>query len=394
MSERRMPFSDPEVLELFQDEPELLAIVDAIHATQAPQRSRAVKPLLVGAAAVAALFVVALIPWQFRGADVTERALAAIGDAGVVHLIASRPEQNHPVIDLSSGSERLTQLELESWFEAETGETRTVTRRDGILVADTLTREGKETDAGQGDPVVSTFIRGYRAALAGGELEVVRRGRLDGVEVVWVRASLPGAHRNEVALDSATDLPRAFRLVVGSESQGPLWRVSEIDSRVLSEPDFTPKPPPVGPVAGRVVSERNVKLNEAAQLLGSRGRWPGRELSGLQLGRVVAQELTRTLADGSRQAGVGLELIYGDTASEFVEILQARGPEPAYGFVEGRLTRGFAPIPESAVVLSVPESTGSALWTGQLRSGEVFLTIRASRRELVLDAARSLVALR
>ena len=393
MNERRRPFSDPEVLELFEEEPELLAIVDAIHATQAPRRRRVSRPLLVGVSAVAALIAVALIPWQFRGADLTERALAAIGDARVVHLVASRPEQDQVVVDLETGSESAMTLELESWFDTELGKLRTVTRRQGDVVADTLTRKGAGA-AAQVDPVVAAFVRGYRSTLSNGELEVIRRGQLDGVEVVWVRASFPGARRDEVALDSETDLPRAFRLVVGAEPEGPLWRVSEINSRVLSEPDFTPKPPPSGPVAGGVVSERDVTLNAAARLLDGRGRLPGRQIAGLQLSRVVAQGLTRTLADGSRQSGVGLELAYGGARSEFVEIQQAVRPEPAYGFAEGRLTFSFAPIPEGAVVLSVPEPQDGALWMGQLRAGDVFLTIRASRRDLVVDAARSLVAFR
>ena len=392
MSERRRPFSDPEVLELFEEEPELLAIVDAIHATQAPQRRHVSRPVLVAVSAVAALIVVALIPWQFRGADLTERALAAIGDARVVHVVASRPGEDQVVVDLETGSESVMTVELESWFDTESGELRTVTRRQGVVVADTLTRKGAGA-AAPVDPVVATFVRGYRSALARGELEVVRRGRLDGDRVVWVRASLPGARKDEVALDATTDLPRAFRLVVGAESGGPLWRVPEIDSRLLSEPDFTPRPPPAGPVAGGIQSEQTITLEEAARLLDGRGRRPGRDVAGLKLNRVVSQELTRTLADGRLEKSIGLELVYGDTKSEFVTIQQAPRPEPAYRFVEGRLTFGFAPIPEGAVALVVPDRPGVDPWLGQLRAGDVFLTIQASRRQLVLDAARSLVAL-
>lgn len=391
MSERRRPFSDPEVLELFEEEPELLAIVDAIHATQPPRR-RVSRPVLVAVSAVAALVVAALIPWQFRGADLTERALAAIGDARVVHVVASRPQPEQVVVDLETGSESAMMLELESWFDTKSGKLRTVTRRQDAVVADTLTRKSAGA-AAQADPVIATFVTGYRSALARGELEVIRRGRLEGDEVVWVRASLPGARRDEVALDAATDLPRAFRVVVGAEPEGPIWRVPEIDSRLLSESDFTPRSPPAGAVAGRVESERNVTLEEAARSFDGGGRWPGRAVAGLPLGRVVSQELTRTLTDGSLERGVGLELAYGDTATEFVEIQQAARPEPAYRFAEGRLTLGFAPIPEGQVALSAPEPQNGGLWTGQLRAGDVFLTIRASRRELVLDAARSLVPL-
>jgi hypothetical protein len=388
MSERRRPYGDPEVLELFEEEPELLAIVDAIHATQAPRRSRPARPILIAAAAIAAIAVLVVIPWQFRGVDLTDRALAAIGDARVVHVVASRPERDQLLIDLGTGVESPTTLELESWFDVESAELRTTTRRNGVTVADTLTSTG----AIPPDPVVATFVRGYRSALQAAELKVVRDGRLDGTEVVWVRASLPNTRRDEVALDVSTDLPHAFRLAVGSERPGPLWRVSAIDSRARRASDFTSREAATGPVAGAIESERTVTLQEAAQLLRGSGRWPGEQVSRLRLDRVVSQELTRTLADRTRENATGVELVYRDAAGAFVEVSQALTAEPAYGFAEGRLTLGFAPIPEGALALIVPERP-DALWVGQLRAGDSYITIRGSQRALVVDAARSLMPL-
>lgn len=388
MSERRRPYVDPEVLELFEEEPELLAIVDAIHATQAPRRSRPARPILIAAAAIAAIAVLAVIPWQFRGVDLTERALAAIGDDRVVHLVALRLERDQLLVDLRTGAERPTTLELESWFDTETAELRTVTRRNGITVADTLTPTG----ATPPDPVVATFVRGYRSALQAGELKVVRHGQVNGNEVVWVRASLPDTRRDEVALDLSTDLPRAFRLAVGSETPSPVWRVSAIDSRTRSAADFTSREAATGPVAGAIKSERTVPLEVAAQLLRGSGRWPGENVRQLRLDRVISQEIMRTLADRTRETVTGVELVYRDAAGAFVEVSQALTAEPAYGFAEGRLTLGFAPIPEGALALIVPEQTDE-LWIGQLRAGDSYITIRGSQRALVVDAARSLMPL-
>lgn len=394
MSEPRRPISDPEILELFEDEPELLAVVDAIAATQAPRRRRLSRRLLlVAATAAAAALVLAFVPWQFGDRSLNDRALAAIGDGRVVHLIATRAEAGRTIVDLRSGSERPGMLALESWFDLANGDLRSVTRREGELVADTLV--GKGAGGAGVDPIVAVFVRGYREALERGELEVVRGGRLDDADVVWVRLALPGARRDEIALDANTDLPLAFRLVVGPEAAGPLWRVQAIDSRPRAKGDFLPTEPPVGPSGGAIESERAVSTAEANELLNGKGRWPGREVDGLPLEQVRAQELSQLFADGRRQRSSGVELLYGDPRSDHLQIRQAEAPEPAYGFAEGRLTLDFAPIPAPGQLsLTRLGSTARPFWLGQLSKDEVYLTIRSTQRNLVVDAARSLAPLR
>lgn len=396
MRKPRRPIDDLEILELLQDEPELLAIVDAIAATQAPRRRRVRRRLLLVAVA-AGVIVLALVPRQLGGEDLTDRALAAVGNGPVVHLVASRPEPERTVIDLATGSERVTTLRLETWFDSDTGETRTVTRRDGETVADTVTTSprGSPPPAGGLDPVVSIFVRGYRAALGAGELVVLRRTRLDGSEVVWVRLRLPQGRTDEVALEAATDLPRAFRFVVGTEPASPLWRVDAIDSKPRSETDFTPTTSPTGPARGEIESERPASTTEAATVLRGRGRWPGRLVEGLGLTRISAQVLSRTFVNGRREETSGVELLYGDSAGRFVQIRQATSPEVAYGFAEGRFVLGFAPIPAPGLLaLTSSGQGGDSRWRGQVRAGDAYLTILASSRHLVLETARTLEPLR
>lgn len=394
MSEPRRPIKDPEILELFQEEPELLAVVDAIAATLAPRR-RALprRLLLVAATAATAALVLAFVPFQFGGRSLDERALATIGDGRVIHLIATRVEADRTIIDLRSGSETPGTLSLESWFDSERGDLRSATRREGDLVADTLV--GKSAGGEGVDPVVAVFIRGFREALERRELEVVRRARQDGVDVVWVRLVLPGARRDEIALDAGTALPRAFRPVVGSEAAGPVWRVQAIDSRPRARRDFLPTELPLGPSGGEIASERPVSTTEANGLLNGRGRWPGRDVDVLQLEQVRAQKLSRLFADGRRQGSSGVELLYGDPRGHYLQIRQAEAPEPAYGFAEGRLTFDFAPIPASGrLALTRLGSTTRPLWLGQLVRDEVYLTIGSTRRDLVVTAASSLAPLR
>jgi len=391
MRERRRPIQDPEILELFQDEPELLAVVDAITATQAPGRRTVPRRLLLAAAAVGAVaLVLALVPFQFGGKGLNDRALAAVGDGRVVHLIATRAEPERVIVDLRSGAETPGVVALESWFDSEIRDLRTTTRREGETVADTLVRKGAE----RVDPVVAGFVRGYREALGRGELEVVRRDRLDGVEVVWVRLILPGAQGDEIALDADTDLPLAFRSVSVTGTPGPLWRIQAIDSEPRSEADFRPTEPAAGPSAGRIDSEQDVSPAEASALLGGEARWPGPEVDGLALATLRAQSLSRQFPDGRRLRSSGVELVYGDTRGDYVEIRQARSPEPAYGFTEGRLTLDFAPIPAPGrLMLTRLGSAGSPLWLGQLTDGDVYLSIRSTQRDRVLGAARSLAPL-
>lgn len=393
MRERRRPIQDPEILELFQDEPELLAVVDAIAATQAPRRRAVPRRLLLAAAAIGvAALILVLLPFGVGDAGIEDRALAAVGDGRVVHLVATRVEPERVIVDLRSGAETPGVLALESWFDSESSELRTTTRRDGHTVADTLARKG----AAEGiDPVVAGFVRGYREALERGELEVLRRDRLDGQEVVWVRLTLPGAQRDEIALDADTDLPRAFRSVGPTGAPGPLWRVRSIDSEPRSEVDFRPTEPPAGPSAGRIESERDVAPAEANALLGGEMRWPGPEVDGLSLATVRAQALSRQFPDGRLLRSSGVEFVYGDPRGDYVEIREARSPEPAYGFAEGRLTLDFAPIPSAGrLVLTRLGSPGNSLWLGQLRDGDVYVSIRSTRRDLVVRAARSLAPLR
>lgn len=391
MRERRRPYDDPEVLELLRDEPELLAIVDAIAATQVQRRRRVPQRLLLVAAVAGVVLVsIALVPWRLGGDGLSERALAAIGGARVVHVVASRPEPEQTLIDLATGTERSGEVRLETWFDSDTGDTRTTTRRNGEVVADTA---AAGTASGGRDPAVSLFVRGYRPALERGEIAVLRRERLDGVDVVWVQVTLPSGRRSEVALDTSTDLPVAFRFA--AEPASPLWRIESMDTLGRSKADFTTSQAPRGPEQGEIASARPSSPARAATVLEGHGTWPGPQFAGLHLEHVREQTLGRVFTDGRRETGVGVELLYRGAGSAFVRIRQATTPEIAYGFAEGRLTLDFAPIPKQGVLaLTAPGSASGSLWRGQLRSNAVYLTILGSDRDLVLGAARTLVPLR
>ena len=399
MTERRRPIDDPEVLELLREEPELLAIADVIAATQRAGRRRRLpaRALALAAAVATALVAVSVVELTGRGPSLAERALAAIGDGRVVHLVATRDEGQQLLVDLRDGTARPIRITVETWFDSESGEARTTTRRDGALVADSLSRAEARAPTRppiSPDPAIATFVQDYRDALARGEARIVRRSELDGVRVVWLVLSSGRGRTDEVALNEETNLPVAFRLGVSGELAGDLWRVLVIGSKARVAGDFAPSPTAGGPISGQVEGAQAASLAEAADLLRGRALWPGRNPIGLQLRRIQAQTLTRSFAGGPREKGAGLALLYRNEAGAFVEIREALDPEPAYGFTEGRLTLGFAPIPEEdALVLVMADSNGS-IWLGQFRRAGVYVTIRGSSRDLVIEAARALRPIR
>src|SRR5207248_1342318 len=80
------PLRDPDLLELLADKPELLAIADAVAATQQPPRRtllhrRSVRVGVVAAAALVAVVVALVLPRGNSG--IVDRALAAIGTGSV-----------------------------------------------------------------------------------------------------------------------------------------------------------------------------------------------------------------------------------------------------------------------------------------------------------------------
>jgi hypothetical protein len=105
-------WTDPEFRELLLEEPELVAIADAlsqadVDAATRRLRGRSLRPsrLLVGAAALAAVVAVALVaPWTRSGGSLSDLALAAIGSQPVLHVIAEMEmPTGDQLIDIKTG---------------------------------------------------------------------------------------------------------------------------------------------------------------------------------------------------------------------------------------------------------------------------------------------------
>jgi len=86
-----MTMRDPEVLDVLRNEPELLALADALADTQRlrSSRLRRLSPRVAGVAAVAAGIAAVVLLWPGGSGNnsILGRAAAALGDDAVLHLV-------------------------------------------------------------------------------------------------------------------------------------------------------------------------------------------------------------------------------------------------------------------------------------------------------------------
>ena len=407
------------------------------------RRRSGIRLLIVAAVVVGTVAAVLLAPSRGAGDTVVERALGAIGGAPVLHAVVEREQDNGTLVHLEGGAERewRTVMRTEVWYDGARKLQRTVTSRAGVVVDEELqspagwfSREGRvftcawiaghpveatrhrvscnlsgengttprpiPEDPPTPDPALTTFLSGYRTALADGSVRETGRGSVDGVAVLWLELRLPGGTIEQVALDADTYRP------VLVEQPRDRYRVREIESVAAAAADFSrPKVLPVRerPAVGEVAAEREITPRAASTALGRTAAWAGRALNGLPLTHLRLQTLTTGYGIDSGVAPIrstGLELLYGEPVAgtgDGVVIHEAPRPEFAYG-----LGDRFRPLPpEGWLALNAipevepagggePSTSGSMIWNGMLRKAGLYITLTASTRELLLAAARAL----
>lgn len=332
-------FDDEELAALLRSEPELLAIADAIVATQTRQARRVsvrrLAPAAVAlAAAVAAIALLALSPID-GSPSLAERALAAVGDRPVLHVAIEQPATGWPLVDLRTGAQIPRTLRTEIWFDEQRELKRTLSTLDGHVLDEVLeTREGGWTRGGRvytcawiaAHPVEATragvscnasgengteprevperpptleealagFVDHYRSALASGAAEEAGRARIDGREIVWLR--FPGGGGAErVGVDADTFEPV---LLAWSPEQPPV-RVLVAET-VAPDPALFQRPlQETAQTGGGVVSETELATGQAAAELAG-AVWLGEAWEGLSLVAVERQE--RAISDDARPA--------------------------------------------------------------------------------------------
>lgn len=366
---------DRETIELLRNDPDLLAIADAIVSTQRLERPR--RPVLLGggalSAAVAAVIVFVLVsPWSGSSGDLVDQALAAIGGGGNVRMIVERTLPDESVVEPLTGASRPVLVSIESWYGLAAGSLRSVTRRNGVVVSDVFQQRSKPQPAlgFTVDPALQRFARDYPNALRTRQL-AIENGSTARVPTLVLPASATGGTGVVVRLDPQTRLPAELLV------RGQSWAVRLISDRFDQSDAFRTAQVIRRPSRGSVIASKSIGLTNGAILLRP---W----IAGARLVGVRAEVLS---SDKSGNA-TGYRLSYRDR-NGWVEVEEARSAQPAYGFF-GNLTMNFDPVPSGGRV--VVSRLADQLWRGQMRIHGVYLTIKATSRPLLLAAARALVS--
>lgn len=374
-----------DTVELLKDEPELLAIADAIQATQAPRRHHLQRRTLIAAAGLLIAVLVVGIGLDVSGSDrdLIDRAAAAAGQGRLISFVAERPTPDEAVVDLSDGSERSVPVRIESWRDAVTGKARLRVTRGNAVVYDTTARrippDMAAFDLGLRD--VEEFARRYRSSLETRRaVEKAPEGLVSGETLRWLRLPALSSNGIYVGLD-----PRTFRPIRLHAGGGDWVLSSYTTNEALSALN------PVVPRALRdepssLESSKTASLAQARQWLNHGFGRIGRRTPGVGLLRDVKLQQIRVGAPASARTVRGVSLRFGSEGSP-VDINVARTPTQTHGFNGGRLTFSFSSIPPPGQV-ALTRLTNR--WVAQGHTGEVYFSVEGPSRATVIAAARAL----
>lgn len=200
-----MSIRDREVLETLRDDPELLALADAVVETQSLRRVRPFGALAAVVLAAAALFVLVLAsPWDRGGGNgsVLDRALAAIGSSGpVVHMTMR--------LEMTRARRTVPTVVTESFYDKRRGLVRVVSRSEGNVLGDYTTAAVE--DEFSFFPGLLEGAAFYRQALANGEARIVGKGLWRGQPVYWLELKKGGGLIFRIGIDRDSYRPVVFR---------------------------------------------------------------------------------------------------------------------------------------------------------------------------------------
>jgi hypothetical protein len=394
MTKTISPLRDPELVEMLADEPELLAIADALVETRRERLASEPRPARqrrrlgsVGAAgAVAAAVVAALLvsPWSGGGGGLVGRALAAIGTGPVLHVVTEQPSPFlwYKAVSLPSVQQIQVTQRLEIWFDQSRDLMKTVTTLNGIVYDQLVetpqggftpqgpvytcawiaahpieaTKAGVSCNAnGQNgtkpdkvpeqpptlDLALAGFVDHYKSALSSGEATKTGTGQVDGHQVIWLRINATaqsdgGYPAEDVAIDASSYAPV---LVRAGGSQPVQFKVTEIDTEAFNTSLFTPPARVYGPTSGQAEATSPIGLAQAPGLLGGKALWLGQAWNGYQLIKVEQQDLVTGFPPQSGKQSVhsvGVVFTYapqGGTAdgADVLQIAEATQCEDGWG---------------------------------------------------------------
>ena len=393
-------FHEPDLVELLSDDPELLALADAIAATRPGRRRGRLARVLAAAAVVAALTALAVVsPWESSSRpSLVDRALAAIGSGPVLHAVLEHERLDAPIaVDLATGRERALPTTTEIWFDEKRKVEHSTLRIDGQVKGESLQTLTRSISPGGSfpshtepwlDPALREFADGYRSALASGRAIRDGQGVVDGKSVTWLRFALEHGYQR-VAVDAQTSLPVRVETYWGGSPT--VYTVRRIEALPEGSGDFTPprvrrpEPESYGRLPVRIAPRAASRVIPGALAVGN-------SFQRLPLVKVVETKLSTVFKPHEHAAprvARGLEFDYGTDRfrgdEPFVVIAETAKPQPQNGWRDWP-----APRPGELVVGSDTVMLVRAHWSGLTVKNGIYVTILGPSREVILAAARAL----
>lgn len=396
-----MTLHDTEVIELLADEPELLAIADAVSATQEkpkPSRSRrrrfAVRGGIVAGLAAAAIVAILAAP-QGGPSGVLGRALAAIGDGRIMHVVTESPS-GLVYVDLKTGHRTVQTFREELWVDRQFDHFHVILSLNGRVFGDVLypqdAKNGVMTPNPSSNPAFVALWTGYRAALRNGTVTLAGRGTVRGRAVYWLRFKPTSQVQGptEVAVDARTYKPVLWRIYANGRHLDIRILVAKAIAYAPSE--FQRRGPSLA--GGNVVegSSSSVPVNPSAP--GStvvRAPWltAGKTAAGLKL-RSASQLTETSNFRGKRTTIHGLELTYGSVLNGgplSTTVDELRRPDAP---------NAWSHIPAGSIQVQIGTESSTkggthTTWTGTLKKEGLYITISTAKSErALLEIARAL----
>jgi hypothetical protein len=175
-----MSLRDREVLDLLRDEPELLAIADAVSDTEnGPRQLRPFRAVGAVALAVVAIFILVLAaPWDRGGGGEERPRPSACGDR-----LERRRRPYDDADGRYAGGRTFPSVVTESFYDKQQGLVRVISRSGGKVVGDYTTVAVE--DEFSFFPGLLEGASFYKQALANGDARIVGRA-WEGRPVYWL----------------------------------------------------------------------------------------------------------------------------------------------------------------------------------------------------------------
>jgi hypothetical protein len=411
------------------------------------RRPALTRPLAAVAAAAAVLFALALFqPWEGENPTFLERALAAVDDGPVLHVVL-RGEWGGTLVDLETGERAPVHGENEIWYDPARRLVHQSSRLGRVVQYEDVYEPRKPPAE------LVALGREYREALESGSARVADDDVIDGERVTWItlRRSMDldvaddRLHEwtQQVAVSRETFKPVALRETRdGEPGAGTFQRVLELEMLPSGQGDFTASEDAT--LEGRVFKEGReaIALEQANETLGRTPLWLGRAHEGLSLAEAfrttraiggqreirvegpVAREAERcselrgeagarcfraldypkSLAvrpDGVFTHGptvwdteqIGVQLFYGSVGDDPSTYRKDVLPLYDQPYVAITQTTQRSPFQRGAGRYVPPEGSifiAARGRAGFLRVGDLYVTVEASTAERILSAARAL----